>query len=106
VSLTTFKSSLREGILLEDSKQILPWGCDRAKAWTVGNPARYLPDGDTSIKWEERMLSSLPCGLLAWLPDGAQLDHVSLWLRLFLKIPILRVLYSDIADFSNISLKR
>ena len=74
--------SLKEGILLEDSLQILRWGSSRSEAWRTGKPTHYnLKDDDTRIKWEEPMLEGLPCGLLAWLPDSAQLDLVTLWLR-------------------------
>lgn len=62
---------------------LLPWGVTRAEAWKISNASHSnLPDDDTRIKWEERMLGGVPCGLLAYLPDSTTLDHVTISMRL------------------------
>jgi hypothetical protein len=75
--------SLEKGVLLEDSQSLLCWGASRDTAWSIGNPSHHRQTDDpTRIKWEENILGGLPCGLLAYLPDSATLDRVSIWLRL------------------------
>src|SRR4051812_20694865 len=73
--------SIADGIYLESSNELLRWGCTRAEAWHVGTPVRHLAGDDTRIRWHESLLDGLSCGLLAYLPDGALLDTVTVWLR-------------------------
>ncbi len=75
--------SLSDGILLEDSGALLPWGVTRDEAWKIANASHAnLPDDYTRVKWEERMIGGVSCGLLAYFPDSSTLDHVTIWMRL------------------------
>ena len=74
---------LWDGILLEDSKTVLQWGSTREEAWKTAKPAHHnLPDDDTRIEWDERILGGLTCRLLAYLPDSQRLYSVMVWLLL------------------------
>lgn len=71
-------TTLADGVYLETSKERLRWGISREQAWRIGNPRRYVPEDDTRILWEDKILGGLPCRLWAYLPDNAILDRIDI----------------------------
>ena len=67
--------------MLEESNQTLKWGINQEQAWRVSKPQHYLGKDDFSrIKWTEKILGGLRCGILAYLPENQSLERLHVWL--------------------------
>jgi hypothetical protein len=74
-------NSLLEGLPFEDRAALLRWGMNVEHAWKVSGATPYnLPDDRHRIKWEAKLFSGIECGILAYLPEAASLDMLTVWM--------------------------